>query len=425
MRKLVLSVTGMMIFFVTFSQHPIAIGPNRCGSNEAVRQQMAADPGYAKKVEALLKNKGNYSRKTKKGPPGSQVSITIPVIVHVVYNTADQNISDAQVQSQIDVLNEDFNATNSDYNNYDAGYGSVKGDPDINFCLVEVIHKQTKHKSFGTNDNMKYNQRGGSDAVDPMHNLNIWVCNLGQSVLGYAYYPGITPERFGVVCHTNAFGRGSGYNLFADFNLGRTTTHEVGHCFGLAHIWGDTNCGSDEVDDTPLHNTANFDCPEQGHLSTCSGTPLEMWMNYMDYTDDKCMYFFSDGQASRAGFFIDTDAQLNSIVNSACTNTRQTNNDITITSDNGFDSPRQKFNNILLYPTITSGQLNLSFSNPADGKAEITIYNQAGAFMIKRQLFLAGKSLQKIDVSKLANGIYFLKFEQGTNKETRKFIVQH
>lgn len=386
---------------------------------------MAADPGYAKKVEALLKNKGNYSRDKKKGPPGSQVSITIPVVVHVLYNTADQNISDAQVQSQIDVLNEDFSATNNDYNNYDAGYGSVKGDMDINFCLVQVIHKQTKHKSFGTNDNMKFNQRGGSDAIDPMHILNIWVCNLGQSVLGYAYYPGITPERFGVVCHTNAFGRGAGYNLFADFNLGRTTTHEVGHCFGLAHIWGNANCGSDEVDDTPLHNTANFDCPAQGHLSTCSGTPLEMWMNYMDYTDDRCMYFFTDGQASRADFFIDTDPQLNSIVNSACTNTRQTNNDITITSNNSFNSPKERFNSILLYPTITSGQLNLSVSNPVDGNAEITIYNQAGALLIKRQLFIAGRSLQQIDVSKLANGIYFLKFGQGTNKETRKFIVQH
>ncbi len=425
MRKLVLSVTGMIIFLVTFSQHPIAIWSNRCGSNEAIRQQMAADPVYAKKVEALLKNKDNYSRKTKKGPPGSQISITIPVVVHVLFNTADQDIPDAQVQSQIDVLNEDFSATNSDYNNYDAGYGSVKGDMDINFCLVQVIHKQTKHKSFGTNDNMKFNQRGGSDAVDPMHNLNIWVCNLGQSVLGYAYYPGITPERFGVVCHTNAFGRGSQYNLFADFNLGRTTTHEVGHCFGLAHMWGDANCGSDEVDDTPLHNTANFDCPAQGHLSTCTGTPLEMWMNYMDYTDDKCMYFFSDGQASRADFFIDTDPQLNSIVNSACTNARQPNNDITITTNNGFHSPREKFNSILLYPTITSGQLSLSVSNPIDGNAEITIYNQAGVLMIKRQLFMSGKSLQKIDVSKLANGVYFLKFEQGADKETRKFIVQH
>ena len=424
MRKIVLVMTATLYFIVAKSQNPIAIGSDRCGSNEAIKQQMAADPAYAKKVQELLKNKGDYSRSDKKGRP-SQVAITIPVVVHVVYNTAEQNISDAQVQSQIDVLNEDFDATNNDYNNYDAGYGAVKGDMDINFCLTQVIHKQTKTKSFGANDNMKYSKRGGSDAVDPMHVFNIWVCNLGSKLLGYAYYPGISPEKFGVVCHVNAFGKGLQYNLFADYNLGRTTTHEVGHCFGLVHIWGDANCGSDEVDDTPLHNTANFGCPGEGHLSTCTGTPLEMWMNYMDYTDDRCMYFFTDGQDARASFFIDSDPQLISIVSSACSNTRQANNDITIATNNSSVSSRERFTSILLYPTITSGQLNLSVNNTSEGKAEINIYNQAGALVSRQQLFISGKSLNQINVSKLANGIYFLELEQGGSKQTKKFIVQH
>ena len=424
MRKIVLVLTATLYFIVAKSQNPIAIGSDRCGSNEAIKQQMAADPAYAKKVQELLKNKGDYSRSDKKGRP-SQVAITIPVVVHVVYNTAEQNISDAQVQSQIDVLNEDFDATNNDYNNYDAGYGAVKGDMDINFCLTQVIHKQTKTKSFGANDNMKYSKRGGSDAVDPMHVFNIWVCNLGSKLLGYAYYPGISPEKFGVVCHVNAFGKGSQYTLFTDYNLGRTTTHEVGHCFGLVHIWGDANCGSDEVDDTPLHNTANFGCPGEGHLSTCTGTPLEMWMNYMDYTDDRCMYFFTDGQDARASFFIDSDPQLISIVSSACSNTRQGNNDITIATNNSSVSSRERFTSILLYPTITSGQLNLSVNNTSEGKAEINIYNQAGALVSRQQLFISGKSLNQINVSKLANGIYFLELEQGGSKQTKKFIVQH
>ncbi len=420
MKKILLPLMALFFFSVAISQ-----SSNRCGSNEAIKQQMSLDPGYAKKVNELLKNKGNYSRAAQKGRPPSQNSITIPVVVHVLYNTSAQDISDAQVQSQIDVLNEDFSATNSDYNNYDAGYGAVKGDMEINFCLVQVIHKQTKHKSFGLNDNMKFNQKGGSDAVDPMHIFNIWVCDLGDKLLGYAYYPGINPEKFGVVCHTNAFGKGEQYSLFTDYDLGRTTTHEVGHALGLAHIWGDRTCGSDEVDDTPLHNTYNFGCPEEGHLSTCTGTPLEMWMNYMDYTDDRCMYFFSDGQVARANFFLDTDPQLNSIINSACVNTRQTNNAITTASNNNFNSSREKFNSMLLYPTLTSGQLNLSVNSPVEGKAEINIYDQAGALMIRRQLFIADKSLQQIDVSKLANGIYFLELAQGVNKQTRKFVVQH
>ena len=424
MRKIVLLLTATFLFFIAESQIK-----DRCGSAEMIRQEMAANPAYAKKVEELLKNKGNHDRNNQKGKPDnpgnppSQSSITIPVVVHVLWNTAAQNISDAQVQSQIDVLNEDFGATNSDYNNYDAGYRSVKGDLNITFCLVQVIHKQTSHKSFGGNNNMKYTKKGGSDAVDPMHLLNIWVCDIGTKLLGFAYYPGASPDIFGVVCHTNAFGRGAGYSLFADYDLGRTTTHEVGHSLGLAHIWGDNTCGNDFVDDTPLHNTANFGCPEQGHLSTCTGTPLEMWMNYMDYTDDRCMYFFTDGQAARASFFIDTDPQLNSIVNSACTN--QTRNSITTISANDGLLRKIDKSAISLYPSITTGRLTLEIENPQTGKAEINIYNQAGAFMMKQQVSIAGKIVGQVDVSKLKNGVYYLELNQGGEKQTQKFIVQH
>ena len=423
MRRILLLLFTTSIFFIANAQVQIPVGPNKCGSHEAVKLQMAADPAYAKKVEEVLKNKGKYSRSDKKGPP-SQGSITIPVVVHVLYNNAAQNIPDAQVQSQIDVLNEDFTATNDDYNNYDAGYRSVKGDMDIQFCLVQIIRKQTKHKSFGFNDNMKYTQKGGSDAIDPMHILNIWVCDLGNKILGFAYYPGITPEKFGVVCHTNAFGRGDHYNLFTDYDLGRTTTHEVGHCFGLVHIWGDRTCGSDEVDDTPLHDSPNFGCPDEGHLSTCTGTPLEMWMNYMDYTDDRCMYFFSDDQVSRASFFIDSDPQLSSIISSACGTTRQTNNDITNISNNNVSPSRTILtNDLIIYPTITTGQLTLSFSKTITEKAEINIYSQTGSLLMKKQI--AGKTIDQLDVSSLTNGIYFIEVSQGMIRQSRKFVVQH
>ena len=416
MRKILLPLFAFIFSFSVNSQNA-----DRCGSLQLIKQQMTIDPAYAKKVHDAEKNKSDRSRSDK----GKPTVITIPVAVHILYYTAAQNISDAQVQSQIDVLNEDFTATNSDYNNFDAGYRSVKGDFEIKFCLIQVIHKQTQHKSFAVNDNMKYSKKGGDDAIDPMHVLNIWVCDIGQNVLGFAYYPGISPEKFGVVCHTNAFGKGAQYNLFTAYNLGRTTTHEVGHCFGLVHIWGDSRCGNDFVDDTPLHNDPNFGCPGPGHLSTCTGTPPEMWMNYMDYTDDKCMYFFSDGQAARADYFITNDPQLNSIVNSACN---------LITTASGFANGSTAINasrisgsnRLSIYPAITSDEITLMTSNTVKEKAELSIYNQTGSLVMKQQLFIAeGNNSQTINVSKLGNGIYILRLSSGAEKKTEKFIIQH
>jgi hypothetical protein len=87
--------------------------------------------------------------------------------------------------------------------------------------------------------------------------------------------------------------------MYSVFNLGRTATHEVGHWFNLRHIWGDMRCGNDQVTDTPPHDASNGGCPSVTHKSRCSGKPFEQWMNYMDYTNDACMYMFTGGQLAR------------------------------------------------------------------------------------------------------------------------------
>src|SRR6266498_5232011 len=379
MKKLLLCAATIVLIIT-----PQLFAQRTCASYEHLQEQMKNDPEFARKVKEKEKSFDNYIRQTGK-QNGKPTTITIPVVVHVVYNTVEENISDAQVESQITVLNEDYTAANKDYNNYDAGYRAVKGDANIQFCLIQTVHKQTNKKSFGFNDGVKKSRQGGDDAIDPEHILNIWVCNLGQNLLGYAQFLGGPPETFGIVILYSAFGRGSQFNLLSAYNLGRSATHEIGHCLGLRHIWGDATCGNDFVDDTPLHNAPNFGCPGEGHLSTCTGTPLEMWMDYMDYTDDRCMYFLSDGQVARGNFFIDTDPQLQSIVSTVCT-TSPGNNTIVTAGSSVSNSSRVTKGAFAVYPSITTNTINIDLNAATSGLVLIKIYNQAGALVMKQQM---------------------------------------
>jgi hypothetical protein len=270
-----------------------------CASYEVLEEQMKADPGLRQRMN----NIEAFTQKVLANPTAYRVladgTLELPVHVNVLFRSSAQNISNAQIQSQIDVLNADFAGTNADYNN-PSPYQSVRsGDIKIRFVwtTANVTRKSTNKRSWGTNDDMKRSSRGGIDPTNPTTTLNIWVCNLSNSILGYAQFPGGASATDGVVCDDNAFGTNG--SASAPFNKGRTATHEVGHWFNLRHIWGDATCGNDFVGDTPLHNGPNYGCPASGHRSTCTGTPLEMFMNYMDYTDDACMYMFTTGQAAR------------------------------------------------------------------------------------------------------------------------------
>lgn len=274
-----------------------AISQRICFSHEVLQQQLQEDPGLSDRMAAIER----FTQQFVSSPESQRLLangiIEIPVVFNVLYKTNAQNVSLAQLQSQIDVLNEDYSATNADYN-LTSTYQSVKsGDIQIRFVLDQVIRKKTNKSSWTTNNAMKKSSTGGINPTSPTTKLNVWVCNMGGGILGYAQFPGGSSATDGVVLDDNATGRTG--TAAAPFNKGRTATHEVGHWLNLRHIWGDATCGNDQVGDTPLHNTANYGCPAAGHLSTCSGTPVEMTMNYMDYSDDACMYMFSVGQKTR------------------------------------------------------------------------------------------------------------------------------
>lgn len=228
----------------------------------------------------------------------------IPVVVHILDPVDPARITDAQVRSQIDVLNQDFNNGNADLTNVPAAFKPHIGNPGISFHLASdgITRKRVTRTEFGTNDEMKFAQSGGIDARDTQHFLNMWVCPLGGGVLGYAQFPdGGDPATDGVVITSTAFGvRGTANS---PFDLGRTATHETGHYLGLFHIWGNSpfdNCSDDdEVDDTPMQRGPNVGKPAFPTHS-CSGQPNgDMFMNYMDYVDDDTMFMFTQSQVDR------------------------------------------------------------------------------------------------------------------------------
>lgn len=300
MKKLILSaVAGLMLFSCQNEQNDSsnnltdAVTQRKCASQDVLDAQLKADPTLAirmNQIEAFTQN----ALLTKRLVNGK---VVIPVVVNVLYKTAAENISDAQIQSQIDVLNKDFTATNSDFSNTPAEFATVAANVDITFELVKVNRKSTTKTSWGTRDAMKKTKQGGLDPTSPTTNLNLWVCTIGGGILGYAQFPGGSSSTDGVVVDSRYFGlSGSAY---APYNLGRTATHEVGHWMNLRHIWGDASCGNDLVADTPVAKTANYGVPTYPYASTCLPAHNEMTMNYMDYTDDRGMYMFTNGQKSR------------------------------------------------------------------------------------------------------------------------------
>jgi Pregnancy-associated plasma protein-A len=238
--------------------------------------------------------------------------VDLPVVVHVVHNTGipEQNISDDQIHSQIDVLNADFQAQNSDIGQVPSVWTDRVGNPRIRFHLATtdpdgnatdgIVRQESDETSFGLDDGVKSSATGGSDPWPTDRYLNLWVCQLSGGLLGYAQFPGGAPETDGVVILHTAFGNIG--TASAPFDLGRTATHEVGHWLNLFHIWGDdgTGCnGTDEVDDTPNQGGENTGMPTFPSVSCGNGPDGDMFVNYMDYTDDAGMFMFTSGQVLR------------------------------------------------------------------------------------------------------------------------------
>lgn len=272
------------------------VNERKCASQEILEIELKENPDLALKIEEIeefTKSAINLDIKDI-----TKFKIRIPIIVNVLYRTPAENISLAQIYSQINVLNQNYNGTNPEFNQVPGIFSGVKASVDIVFYVEKVIRRQTTRTSWAfRNEEMKKPEFGGIAPTSPENRLNLWVCTLEGGILGYAKAPGTALELDGVVLDSKYIGTNG--RATAPFNKGRTATHEIGHWLNIRHIWGDRTCGNDFVSDTPSHNAPNYGSPIFPHYSTCPGTPIEMTMNFMDYTDDASMYMFTYGQRDR------------------------------------------------------------------------------------------------------------------------------
>lgn len=267
---------------------------------------MEAYPVFRSLLSDLERETG--ARLAESSAYAEEEPVTIPVVVHVVWHRDVENISKDQIDSQIAVLNADYSATNPDLGNVPAVWAALPGDSGIRFRLANrdpdgaphsgVTRTQTDRTMFPSDDSVKSTAAGGADAWPADRYLNIWVCNL-QPWLGYAQFPGGPPATDGVVIGYRWFGTMG--TAQAPFDLGRTATHEVAHYLNLRHIWGDTeDCsGTDHVADTPNQRLPNYNVPNFPSPSCGNGPDGDMFMNYMDYVDDRAMIMFTAGQIAR------------------------------------------------------------------------------------------------------------------------------
>ncbi len=328
-----ITVKQLLFFVIILTSLGKSYSQIVCGSELNLPLIQQNNPARYSRILALEQHTQNYINSVSNDNNAARLinanaTIIIPVVVHVLHRGeaigVGRNISDLQIESQIDVLNEDFRRLNADAVNTPVAFQGVAADANFEFRLacIDPNGNPTNGitRSFAGDDQfnplgninpldgsfneqaigIKFTNSGGIDAWPTSRYLNIWVCDMSGGLIGYGQFPdeySVKPNTDGVVMLFNAFGRVG--NLLPGLNQGRVCVHEIGHWLNLRHIWGDANCGNDFVDDTPTQGFPNGGCPVFPHVTCNNGPSGDMFMNYMDYTDNGCMNIYTTGQSLR------------------------------------------------------------------------------------------------------------------------------
>ena len=397
-----------------------AYGQRTCGTDKKMAEFFAANPQAKANREALKDFLVNNDYKSKKAG-----LVTIPVVVHVLYSSTAMNISDAQIASQLTVLNNDYRKLNSDFGTIvPAGFQGVAADMELAFCMATKkpdgstttgIERKSVASGFNFDDN--YYKSSGLVAWDPTKYLNIWVGNMSEDYLGWAYLPDSAGAAYdGLAIGYKQFGT-TGTATYP-YNLGRTATHEIGHYFGLEHPWGSvedygdtpnkSNCGKtgwdDFCSDTPATYYPHFTKPTNVNIYTCVSTTLgAMYMNYMDYVYDRQMAMFSNDQKTIAQNTM-AGPRASLLNSNACS--------LLAVDD------VEKSNSISLFPNPAVNYI--SIASPLVKINEVEIFGNDGRLVKKTNI---NNEIDKIDVRGLPAGTYYVRtYDNGNFIKSMKFI---
>ncbi len=363
----------------------------------------------------------------------SKTVITIPVVVHVLYSSTS-NISDEQIKSQIDALNTNFNSENADIEKVPAVYKKLAGVANIRFVLAKVdpngkatsgiTRTKSVREMWSNDDKIKTAAYGGVAPWDTKSYLNIWVCNMIPGLLGYSSAPGSPADKDGVVIKMSIFGTGS----TGSFNLGRTAVHEVGHWLNLKHLWGDKECGSDEVDDTPQQKTYNQGAPTFPKIGMgCSAAnPYgDMFMNFMDFTNDASMMMFTQGQVSRMRALFNEGGIRSSILASkALGEPYNFTPAITVSNIATVSTPAALVitASAKLFPNPATDKITLSATNEENITNRVYTMHSADGRTVSSGVVSSNNF--NLNVSSLRRGIYFIKLGEGAGTQVLRFVKQ-
>ena len=395
----------------------------KCISQERLARRISSDPELNYKIQDSDQKIRQWINRKERFNAKKQEIINIPVVVHVIWNQNHQNISEEQIQSQLDVLNEDFRKRNPDRLTSNHPFSAITDDVQIEFCLASlgpngemtsgITRSKTNKVSWNDDnyDDIFFSNRGGKDNWNPDLYLNIYVVEGDGETLGFASFPDELEdyrEYDGVVIDHRVFGR-TGTAGSEDFEgaMGRTATHEVGHWLNLWHIWGDEFCGDDKVGDTVPAEEDNYDCPTFPHRpnNECgSGPNGEMYMNYMDYVDDACAVMFTKGQSNRMRAVLSgLRGQLQNA--NGC-------NASTAVYDESWA------NSLIIHPNPTSGgEVRIWMDNPSQQEIQIQIFDMQGRLISSTPLSAS------VILDDLKKGLYLVKISSAYRFATKKLMV--